>query len=36
MTVKQFDDLFAVNVRATYFLVQHLPLLGSGSNIVFV
>jgi len=37
MTVKQFDDLFAVNVRATYFLVQQLlPLLGSGSNIVFV
>jgi 3-oxoacyl-[acyl-carrier protein] reductase len=22
MTVKQFDDLFAVNVRASYFLVQ--------------
>jgi 3-oxoacyl-[acyl-carrier protein] reductase len=37
MTVKQFDDLFAVNVRAPYFLVQQLlPLLGSGSNIVFV
>src|ERR1700751_5201844 len=37
MTVKQFDDLFAVNVRATYFLVQQfLPLLGNGSNIVFI
>jgi 3-oxoacyl-[acyl-carrier protein] reductase len=37
MTVKEFDDLFAVNVRAPYFLVQQLlPLLGSGSNIVFV
>ncbi len=37
MTVRQFDDLFAVNVRAPYFLVQQLlPLLGSGSNIVFV
>jgi 3-oxoacyl-[acyl-carrier protein] reductase len=37
MTVKQFDDLFAVNVRAPYFLVQQLlPLLGSGRNIVFV
>jgi NAD(P)-dependent dehydrogenase (short-subunit alcohol dehydrogenase family) len=37
MTVQQFDELFAVNVRAPYFLVQQLlPLLGSGSNILFV
>jgi 3-oxoacyl-[acyl-carrier protein] reductase len=37
MTVKQFDDLFAVNVRAPYFLVQQLlPLLGEGGSIVFV
>jgi 3-oxoacyl-[acyl-carrier protein] reductase len=37
MTVKDFDNLFAVNVRAPYFLVQQLlPILGEGSNIVFV
>src|SRR6266849_1214586 len=37
MTVRQFDELFAVNVRAPYFLVQQLlPFLSSGSNIVFV
>jgi 3-oxoacyl-[acyl-carrier protein] reductase len=37
MTVQQFDELFAVNVRAPYFLVQQLlPFLSSGSNIVFV
>ena len=37
MTVSEFDNLFAVNVRAPYFLVQQLlPLLGHGSNIVFV
>jgi len=37
MTVKDFDELFAVNVRAPYFLVQQLlPILGDGSNIVFV
>ena len=37
ITVQQFDELFAVNVRAPYFLVQQfLPLLGSGSNIVFI
>ena len=37
ITVQQFDELFAVNVRAPYFLVQQLlPLLGKGSNIVFV
>jgi NAD(P)-dependent dehydrogenase (short-subunit alcohol dehydrogenase family) len=29
MTVKEFDNLFAVNVRAPYFLVQQLlPILG--------
>jgi 3-oxoacyl-[acyl-carrier protein] reductase len=36
MTVKDFDELFAVNVRAPYFLVQQLlPMLGN-SNIVFL
>jgi 3-oxoacyl-[acyl-carrier protein] reductase len=37
MTVKEFDNLFAVNVRAPYFLVQQLlPILAYGSNIVFL
>jgi 3-oxoacyl-[acyl-carrier protein] reductase len=37
MTVEQFDSLFAVNVRAPYFLLQQLlPVLGEGSTIVFV
>ena len=37
ITVKDFDDLFAVNVRAPYFLVQQLlPIIGEGSSIVFV
>jgi 3-oxoacyl-[acyl-carrier protein] reductase len=37
MTVEDFDNLFAVNVRAPYFLVQQLlPILGDGSNIVFL
>src|SRR5205807_6858095 len=37
MTVKDFDNLFAVNVRAPYFLVQQLlPILANGSNIVFL
>jgi len=37
MTVKDFDNLFAVNVRAPYFLVQQLlPMLGTGSSVVFV
>ena len=37
ITVKDFDDLFAVNVRAPYFLVQQLlPILGDGSSVVFV
>jgi NAD(P)-dependent dehydrogenase (short-subunit alcohol dehydrogenase family) len=37
MTVKEFDDLFAVNVRAPYFLVQQLlPILGEGSSVIFI
>jgi 3-oxoacyl-[acyl-carrier protein] reductase len=37
MTIKDFDNLFAVNVRAPYFLVQQLlPILRNGSNIVFL
>jgi NAD(P)-dependent dehydrogenase (short-subunit alcohol dehydrogenase family) len=37
MTVKDFDNLFAVNVRAPYFLVQQLlPIMGDGSNVVFL
>ncbi len=35
-TVADFDRLYAVNVRAPFFLVQQLlPLLGAGSNIIF-
>jgi 3-oxoacyl-[acyl-carrier protein] reductase len=35
-TVEDFDSLFAINVRAPYFLVQQLlPVLGEGSSIVF-
>ena len=35
MTVADFDNLFAVNVRAPYFLVQQLlPILGDGSSVV--
>jgi NAD(P)-dependent dehydrogenase (short-subunit alcohol dehydrogenase family) len=37
LTVEEFDRLFAVNVRAPYFLVQQLlPVLGDGSNVIFV
>jgi 3-oxoacyl-[acyl-carrier protein] reductase len=37
LTVEDFNDLFAVNLRAPYFLVQQLlPILGLGSNIVFL
>jgi 3-oxoacyl-[acyl-carrier protein] reductase len=37
LTVADFDNLFAVNVRAPYFLVQQLlPLLGKGSSVVFL
>jgi NAD(P)-dependent dehydrogenase (short-subunit alcohol dehydrogenase family) len=36
-TVEDFDRLFAVNVRAPFFLVQQLlPILGRGANIVFL
>src|SRR5258708_4485696 len=37
LTVEDFDRLFAVNVRAPYFLVQQLlPVLGEGSTVIFV
>jgi NAD(P)-dependent dehydrogenase (short-subunit alcohol dehydrogenase family) len=36
-TPEVFDAIFAVNVRAPYFLVQQLlPLLGSGSSVVLL
>ncbi len=36
-SVDAFDRMFAVNVRAPYFLVQQLlPILGTGSSVVFV
>ena len=36
-TVEDFDNLFATNVRAPFFLVQQLvPILGEGSNIVVI
>src|SRR5207248_4972603 len=36
-TVEDFDKLFAVNVRAPFFLVQQLlPIMSKGSSIVFV
>jgi 3-oxoacyl-[acyl-carrier protein] reductase len=36
-TVEDFDNLFAVNVRAPFFLVQQLlPLLGDGSSVVLL
>ena len=36
-TVEDFDDLFAVNVRAPYFLVQQLlPTMSKGSSIVLM
>jgi 3-oxoacyl-[acyl-carrier protein] reductase len=35
-TIEDFDNLFAVNVRAPFFLVQQLlPALSKGSNIIF-
>ncbi len=35
-TVEDFDNLFAVNVRAPFFLLQQLlPVLGRGSSVVF-
>ncbi len=37
LTIEDFDKLYAVNVRAPYFLVQQLlPILGEGSSIVMV
>jgi NAD(P)-dependent dehydrogenase (short-subunit alcohol dehydrogenase family) len=34
-TIADFDNLFATNVRATFFLVQQLlPLLGEGSSVI--
>jgi NAD(P)-dependent dehydrogenase (short-subunit alcohol dehydrogenase family) len=36
-TVTEFDRMFAVNVRAPFFLVQQLlPLLGEGSSVVLL
>src|SRR4029077_11438050 len=36
-TVEEFDRMFAVNVRAPFFLVQQLlPVLGEGSSIVLM
>ena len=36
-TVADFDKLFAVNVRAPFFLVQQLlPILGSGSSVILL
>jgi 3-oxoacyl-[acyl-carrier protein] reductase len=35
--VEDFDDLFAVNVRAPFFLVQQLlPVLGQGSSVILL
>jgi 3-oxoacyl-[acyl-carrier protein] reductase len=37
MTVDDFDKLYAVNVRAPYFLVQQmLPIMHKGSSITFI
>jgi NAD(P)-dependent dehydrogenase (short-subunit alcohol dehydrogenase family) len=37
LTVPEFDNLFAVNVRAPYFLVQQLlPALGDGSSVILL
>ena len=34
-TVQEFDNLFATNVRAPFFLVQQLlPVLGEGSSVI--
>ena len=36
-TVEDFDNLFAINVRSPFFLVQQLlPILGDGSNIIAI
>ena len=35
--IEDFDNLFATNVRSTFFLVQQLlPVLGEGSNIIVI
>jgi NAD(P)-dependent dehydrogenase (short-subunit alcohol dehydrogenase family) len=37
ITVKDFDEMFAVNVRAPFFLLQQLlPILGEGGSVVFM
>ena len=37
MTVKDFDSLFAVNVRAPFVLLQQLlPIMGDGGSVVFL
>src|SRR6202140_4729766 len=36
-TIEDFDNLFAVNVRAPFFLVQQLlPILGSGASVILL
>jgi 3-oxoacyl-[acyl-carrier protein] reductase len=36
-TIEDFDNLFAVNVRAPFFLVQQLlPIMSSGSSIILI
>ncbi len=36
-TIKDFDNLFATNVRSPFFLVQQLlPIMGEGSNIIAI
>jgi 3-oxoacyl-[acyl-carrier protein] reductase len=36
-TLADFDNLFSVNVRAPFFLVQQLlPVLGEGSSVIFL
>jgi 3-oxoacyl-[acyl-carrier protein] reductase len=36
-TIEDFDNLFAINVRSPFFLVQQLlPVLGEGSNIIVI
>jgi NAD(P)-dependent dehydrogenase (short-subunit alcohol dehydrogenase family) len=36
-TVEDLDNLFAINVRSPFFLVQQLlPVLGEGSNIIVI
>jgi 3-oxoacyl-[acyl-carrier protein] reductase len=37
LSIEDFNRLFAINVRAPYFLIQQLlPILGEGSSVVFV